>query len=300
MSTVLANQCPKSSQQQPATRSSAERAPRRPVASDSSRLRARRVLERTIQYIYSRSFEGVCCIPLPISLHEGRMLAADEEATLFRWMNYLKCRAEELRSLLDVDQPCDALMDEIERLLDRSDEVRNGLARVFLKLAASIAGRFASSEYPFDELVSEANVTLLIAIEKFDADRGNRFSTYATHAIRRNLCRYLTGRRKQRQRFAGAGQLELVFDDRKWTRDFQLRMESIVKGMNRILDQLAPRDQFIIRSRFALGDEPRVQTLQSLAEQLGVSRERVRQLEQRALGKLRTLARQMNIAPLDA
>ena len=57
--------------------------------------------------------------------------------------------------------------------------------------------------------------------------------------------------------------------------------------MGRHLDR---RERLIIRSRYALGSHRRVRTFQDLADRLGISKERVRQLEQRALGKLRALA----------
>jgi RNA polymerase primary sigma factor len=57
-----------------------------------------------------------------------------------------------------------------------------------------------------------------------------------------------------------------------------------------MLNQLDERERFIIRSRYALGAHRKVRTFQCLADKLGVSKERVRQLEQRAVGKLREMA----------
>ena len=65
------------------------------------------------------------------------------------------------------------------------------------------------------------------------------------------------------------------------------RLRAQMAGM---LDKLDRREQFIIRSRFALGAHRKVRTFQSLADRLGISKERVRQLEQRAVEKLRTMA----------
>jgi RNA polymerase primary sigma factor len=61
------------------------------------------------------------------------------------------------------------------------------------------------------------------------------------------------------------------------------------KQLAAILEQLDRREQFIIRSRFVLGAHRKVRTCQSLAERLGISKERVRQLEQRAIEKLRQM-----------
>jgi RNA polymerase primary sigma factor len=57
-----------------------------------------------------------------------------------------------------------------------------------------------------------------------------------------------------------------------------------------MLDRLDRREKLIVRARFSLGGHRRVQTLQRLADKLGVSKERVRQLEKRALEKLRDFA----------
>jgi RNA polymerase primary sigma factor len=57
-----------------------------------------------------------------------------------------------------------------------------------------------------------------------------------------------------------------------------------------MLDRLDRREKLIVRARFSLGGHRRVQTLQKLADRLGVSKERIRQLEKRALDKLRDMA----------
>jgi RNA polymerase primary sigma factor len=64
------------------------------------------------------------------------------------------------------------------------------------------------------------------------------------------------------------------------------------------MDNLDRREKLIIRARFSLGGHRTVQTLQRLADKLGVSKERVRQLEKRALDKLRGMADEMQFAEL--
>jgi RNA polymerase primary sigma factor len=60
--------------------------------------------------------------------------------------------------------------------------------------------------------------------------------------------------------------------------------------MTSLLDQLDRRERFIVRSRYALGAHHKVRTFQFLADKLGVSKERVRQLESRAVEKLQAFA----------
>ena len=67
-----------------------------------------------------------------------------------------------------------------------------------------------------------------------------------------------------------------------------------------MLDDLDRREKFIVRARFSLGSHRKVHTLQSLADRLGISKERVRQLERRAMDKLRTMAGEVQLVELDA
>lgn len=224
---------------------------------------------------------------------EPRRLSADEEAALFRRMNYLKHQADNLRQRISLnDCPPDTL-DAIERLLDDSTQLRNYLVQVFSKLAASVARPYANAEFRVDELLSEAHITLLRCVEIFDVERGYRFSTYATNAIRHNLNRYISRQHKARQatrEYVPTDSLAAPEGEnpRRREREYTDRMTRITNWIHR----LDLREQTIVRSRFGLTQATDKVTLQSLADQLGLSRERIRQLEIRALDKLRVMARQ--------
>jgi RNA polymerase sigma factor (sigma-70 family) len=228
---------------------------------------------------------------------EPRRLSAYEEAVLFRRMNYLKHRAERLRQLVSEDYCPPDTLDAIEHLLDESTRLRNYLVQVFSKLAASVARQYTNQEFRLDELLSEAHVTLLRCVEIFDADRGYRFSTYATNAIRHNLNRYVSRQHKLRQStreyVATDGLREDSADNpRHREREYTARMS----GVSKWIRQLDPREQTIVKSRYGLTHVAGKVTLQSLADQLGLSRERIRQLEIRAIAKLRAIASR---APLE-
>jgi RNA polymerase primary sigma factor len=144
-----------------------------------------------------------------------------------------------------------------------------------------------------DELLSEAHITLLRCVEIFDVERGYRFSTYATNAIRHNLNRYISRQHKARQATREYVPTDTIpapecDNPRRREREYTDRMSRIVKWIHK----LDSREQTIVRSRFGLTQAPEKVTLQSLADQLGLSRERIRQLEIRALEKLRGMARQ--------
>ncbi len=228
---------------------------------------------------------------------EPRRLTAVEEATLFRRMNFLKHQADQLRKKITRNNCTADRLDKIESLLDESTRLRNYLVQVFSKLAASVARPYANAEFRVDELLSEAHVTLLRCVEIFDVERGYRFSTYATNAIRHNLNRYISRQHKMRQatrEYVPTDSLAAPECDnpRRREREYSDRMSRITKWIHR----LDPREQTIVKSRFGLTQAADKVTLQSLADQLGLSRERIRQLEIRALDKLRAMAVQ---APLE-
>ena len=264
------------------------------------RKRAKRIGRQTIEYTSSESFGKRVTLPSADAFDKDRVISADEEYAMFLTLNSAKCRANELRKNLRLEKPCDSLMDEIEGLLAKADCIRNRLLRVFMKLGVSVAKGFASSEFPLDELASEANMTLFRAFERFDCDRGFRFSTYATHAIRRNLVRYLTKRRKEKSGVASVMQLDVYPEKRKWTWAYERRISEAASMLDGMMYKLEPRDQYILKSRFGLGEVQNSQTLRTIADSLGVSRERVRQLELRATQRLRALANENSFEMLDA
>ena len=92
-------------------------------------------------------------------------------------------------------------MDEIEALYEQAVATKNEIVRANLRLVVSIAKRHVTPDQNFFELVSDGNMSLLRAVEKFDFARGNKFSTYASWAIMKNFARTIPGEFKHRDRF---------------------------------------------------------------------------------------------------
>ena len=228
------------------------------------------------------------------------LLAPEEESALFREMNYLKYRANALRSRLVPDQAELANLEQIERLLEQASQIRDQIIQANVRLVMSIVKKFVIPEQSFDELLSDGMFVLMQAVEKFDYSRGIRFSTYAYRCVARHSWRCVSTARREAARRIGDGEswaLEQPDEsqssastDRVWGRLRELTIS--------LLDHLDRRERLIIRSRYALGSHRRVRTFQDLADRLGISKERVRQLEQRALGKLKTLAAQREMHTL--
>jgi RNA polymerase primary sigma factor/RNA polymerase sigma factor len=135
------------------------------------------------------------------------------------------------------------------------------------------------------------------AVEKFDYSRGFKFSTYAHWAIRKNFARSIPDEFKHRERFRTSS--DEVFTAHQDVRADHLAEEIDQQNredqIHKILHTLDEREQQIIVLRFGLDRDKEPRTLKEVGEELGVTKERIRQLELRALAKLRSAAERERI-----
>ncbi|MCC9602955.1 sigma-70 family RNA polymerase sigma factor [Stieleria sp. JC731] len=243
-------------------------------------------------------------IDMPIHLGrlcEAPLLNPEQERMLFQRMNYLLQQAEVHRSHLNPQRPSRVRMELIDRLIALAEWHRDRIVEANLRLVFSIVKKFVNPNNNFDDLLSDGIVALIRAVEKFDFDRGFRFSTYATQVIRRNSYRTVVVKQQERQKTVGGLQdLDLdLTDEGRESAISEKRWHELRSRLSVMLDDLDRREKLIIRARFSLGAHRKVHTLQSLANRLGVSKERVRQLERRAMEKLRAMAGKSNLAELE-
>jgi RNA polymerase sigma factor (sigma-70 family) len=283
-------------------------------------LRAQRLLEMEIEFIPSDEFEGMLAANVSLQQFESAamprrarkrgtmadeqplaclapalnepLLSFAEEQHEFRRMNYLKFVAAQLRSTLNASRPSRKKMAQIEQALAEARQAREHLIRTNLRLVVSNAGKYSSSVYGFEDLVSDGSLALMEAVDKFDYGRGFRFSTYATHAIRRSFFRKMERRQKDRQRFVVTDPELMTSTADDFEVDFDAPAENRLAGqLARSLDEhLTERERHVVEGRFGLNGRGEPQTLMELSGELGICKERVRQVEGIALKKLQAAA----------
>jgi RNA polymerase primary sigma factor/RNA polymerase sigma factor len=279
-------------------------------------MRARRILELPLDYMPHPTYDkpGVekdILSPLPASdvpakkmrgpsglppylsaLYEVPLLTREQEYHLFRKFNFLKHKASKLRETLDPAHARTSVMQEIEDLYDQAVKVKNEIVQANLRLVVSIAKRHVSGSEDFFALVSDGNMSLIRAAEKFDFSRGNKFSTYASWAIMKNYARTIPDEFKRRDRFRTSQ--DEIFSATQDVRGDQLGEEASQRlreqQVERILSRLDERERKIIVSRFGLDHSREPLTLKEVGSEMGVTKERIRQIESRALDKARQAA----------
>jgi RNA polymerase primary sigma factor len=291
--------------------------PRSVITRIVNEMRARRVLERAVKYMFSPEFDAPdaektilskdACAAIPFTeprsaktrakqpyfddLSRLPVLTPEQERDLFRQYNYLKFRAARLREDLDRMQPDRNLLGRVEELLERAENCKATLIRCNLRLVMNMAKRHVGNAPDLFEVVSDGNVSLMQAVEKFDYTRGNKFSTYATWAIMRNYARTIPQQRYQRRRLRTTSEeiLESVPDHTAGDVAAASERRSLREKIGAALEGLDNREQEIVRQHFGLTTTGRQKTLEEIGKTMGVTKERIRQIEARALLKLRSV-----------
>jgi len=290
-------------------------------------VRAQRLLEQPLDYIDHPSFEepsmeAEILAPMPDAdvyeakrremrvpkdvpvelapLYEVPLLNKDQEQHLFRQMNYLKYKAAQLRNQLrkegeeGVVDPARVrirTLAEIEDLQARANAVKERLINANMRLVVNIAKRHAGQTDNFFELLSDGNMSLIRAVEKFDYSRNFKFSTYASWAIMKNFARSIPEEKHRRERYVTGHEelFEAAPDTRTDEHECLASAEQASHKVNRLLESLDPREREIIRMRAGLDNNSEGMTLEKIGEKLGITKERVRQLNVRAMKKMRSL-----------
>ena len=226
------------------------------------------------------------------------LLTASQERVLFLQFNYCRYRVCKLRDRLcaagngfDADQAIELLAWH-----RRAEQLHDQIAQTNLALVLAMGKRTRMSEVDFGDLVSEGNMALLRAIDKFDVARGFKFSTYACRAILKAFSR--AGVKLSRYR----GMFPTDFDPALERSDYaDIRRAAIENDcadeikhiINDNRAELSNIEQEVIEHRFAIGRKLHREatcspmTLEQVGKIIGVTKERVRQIQNKALEKIR-------------
>lgn len=215
------------------------------------------------------------------------LMSPEEERDAFCRYNYLKYKAIERARPLRTDTATSAELEEVVELMRNACKVRDRIVQANLRLVVHVAKPFVRRTIRFLELISEGNVTLLRAVECFDIGRGFKFSTYLTHSLRRAYSKAVAKEMAHAARFHTNLCEESL--EREDCHDDALKAElrdSVRRVLADGLRRLSSRERFIVRHRFGFTKTSKVWTLGDIAARLGVSKERVRQLQVKAIEKL--------------
>ncbi len=225
----------------------------------------------------------------PVRKGRRSRLSGKEEVLLFLRYNYARYR---LGGLL-AGQLKRATLGRAKQMVvwyDRAMEARADLVRANLALVLAMAKRTRIPNVDFGEVVSEGNMALLRAVEKFDAERGFKFSTYGCRAILKSFNRMATKTGQYRQRFPAEYDPAMEKSDYD-TKRHEFQQADTIETVRDILvvnrAQLTDIERTVVMERFAMNPAGRRMTLAEVGKMVGLTNERVRQIQGCALGKLR-------------
>ena len=221
-------------------------------------------------------------------LYRTPLLTPAMERALFLKLNFHKYQFVQARKKLDPERIRNRDLNLLEAHLARAQDVKNQIVRANLRLVVSIARKHLRPGMNLLELVSDGNITLMRTVDGFDVHRGHRFSTYATLALMKGFARSVPQMLSATRGQTSAPEILAAVPD---SRNDRLNTRVADRDeVHQLLSRLDDRERRVLVAHFGLDDHKEPATYDQLADRMGLSRERIRQIEQSALAKLRAAA----------
>ncbi len=265
----------------------------------------RQILLTSLYYVDHDSFvqpsEMAKILNSSIVINPDSLLDFEQIKILFLQMNYYRYQREILRKKLlrkKVWREEEVMM--LLRWDDQQRVLKDKLVNWNMGLVMSMARRAHYYHLEYEDCVSEGSLALMRAVDRFDCALGYRFSTYACQAILQSLHRLAKKHNRWRSRFSCSSEMSFDIDDHvEQRRENQLREQAQTVGMivRDNLAALSDAEMFVLDRRFSLSEDAcRPMTLERIGQHLDLSKERVRQIQKKALGKVRQASEQSLIS----
>jgi RNA polymerase primary sigma factor len=230
-------------------------------------------------------------------------MTAEEERLAFRRYNYARYRVYLILKHHHLRRLSLTGSRDLVFWQRRALTARTTIVQANLPLVLAMAKRTRLNGVDFNELISEGNMALLRSVGKFDCSRGFKFSTYACRAILKSFSRVALRTTRYRGRFPTEFDPTLEksdFIETKRQTEHGQCMDELRNILNANLAGLNEIEWTVINSRFALNgsvdEKPAPKTLEEVGEIIGVTKERVRQIQNKALRKLRAALEENMVA----
>lgn len=236
--------------------------------------------------------------PIPVPGVPTEVLSAEEERDLFFRFNLYRFRVMRVLRAYSGRRLDRRAVRELLRWEKAALTTRDAIAQANTSLVLAMARRARNATVELADLVSEGNLALVRCVDKFDFSRGFKFSTYACRAILASFSRASAKQSRYRMQFPAPYDPALERSDYLEKRRIQSEVETVddLKGiLHSNAAELSVVERRVLDARFGLDDLPssitegRGKTLEQVGSLLGVSKERVRQIQNHALAKLRSV-----------
>jgi RNA polymerase primary sigma factor len=222
-----------------------------------------------------------------------QLMNAAEERLMFLRFNYAKRKLTLLQKKAKNAELTPEVAEKVIEWHRRFEHFREYLVRTNLALVLAMAKRVRLGDVDFAEVVSEGNMALLRAVDKFNVERGFKFSTYACRAILKAFSRTAMKHNRHRTKFPVEFEPDLEKSDWADKRRDQVE-EDCIDELKAIVDRnladLSTVEETVIRRRFNWDQtDDSSLTLEDVGKIIGVTKERVRQIQNKALAKIRAV-----------